>query len=144
VRCRRRLRERVFRLAEGTLSLVEPILFEQRAPEHQSRIADLLDQVFAPVEDPQRVPGLLLRLQRVAGAQVHLRHRRDGGSGVVIPTDLERGGERLLQVVDRLLGPAEQELDPAKVVVQPGDVALLGQHLELRLRLLAYVRASTQ
>jgi hypothetical protein len=54
----------------------------------------------------------------------------------VLHADLERGRERLLEVLDRLLGPAEQELETAKVVVQPADVALFGERLVLRLRLL--------
>ena len=88
----------------------------------------------------ERVERLLLRALRVAGAQMHLRERRDGRRRVLVAADLERDRERVLQVLDRLLGLAEQELDAAEVVQQPADVRAVGELLVLRLRLLG-VRA---
>src|SRR5579862_1157897 len=99
MRRRRELRQRDLRLAERALGIVEPILFEQRAPEHQSRIADLVEHVLALAHDLERVERLLLRLLRIAGAEMHLRERRDRRGGVVVAADLERDGERLLQMV---------------------------------------------
>ena len=70
----------------------------------------------------------------VAGAQMDLRERRDRLRRVVVASDLERDRERVLQTLDRLLGLAEQELEPTEVVQQPADVRAVGELLVLRLR----------
>ncbi len=56
--------------------------------------------------------------------------------GVLVATDLERDGERMLEVLDRLVRLAEQELDPSEVVQKPADVGAVGELLVLHLRLL--------
>jgi hypothetical protein len=71
---------------------------------------------------------------------VDLRERGDGTSGVRVVADLERGGERVLEVLDRLVGVAEQEVDGAEVVQQLADVRAVGDLLVVGLRLLG-VRA---
>ena len=72
----------------------------------------------------------------VAGAQVDLRERGDRLGRIVVATDLERDRERMLQVLDRPLGLAEQEVEPAEVVQEPADVGAVGELLVLRLCLL--------
>ena len=91
-------------------------------PEDEPRVADLVDAVLAPVEPAQRVARVLLGRDRIAGPQVHLRERRHDRRHVVVVAVLERDGERLLEALDRPVGLAEQELEPAEVVEQPADV----------------------
>ena len=67
---------------------------------------------------------------------MHLGERRDGRRGLFVAPELERDRERLLEVLDRHLGLAEQELEAAEVVQQPADVGAVGELLVLRLRLL--------
>src|SRR3954462_12625591 len=69
---RRKLVEARLGGRELRLRLLEPVLLEQRAPEHELRVADLVEQVDAGVEQLERVPRLLLREHGVAGAEVHL------------------------------------------------------------------------
>src|SRR5579884_4514243 len=115
--CRRELAHR----------LVDASLLEQRAPEHEVRVAALVDVVVAVVEDRQRVPRLLLGELRRAAAQVHLCKRRDRLRGVGVVAELERQGERVLEVRDRGLRLAEQEAQPAEVVERPrGELAVAG------------------
>src|SRR3954454_18630049 len=87
---------------ERRLRLVEAILLEQRAPEHELRVADLVDVVLEALEEEQRMPRLLLGLLDVAGAQVDLRAGRDRLAGVRVAAGLERDGDGLLQQRDRL------------------------------------------
>src|SRR5438067_2098969 len=61
---------------ECRFGLVEVVLFEQRATEHELRIADLVEVVLVALEQPERVLGLLGSLVDVTGAQVDLRERR--------------------------------------------------------------------
>ena len=134
MRDRRQLGKRLLGLAELLLGLVEPALLEQRAAEHELRVADLVEHVVAAAENLERVPRLLLGRAVVAGAQVHLRERRDRGRRVLVASDLERDREGVLQMLDRLLGLAEQELEPAEVVQQAADVDAVGELLVLVLR----------
>ena len=84
--------------------------------------------------------GLLLGLLDVAGAEMNLRERRDGRGRLLVAPELERDREGLLEVLDRDLGLAEQELDRAEVVHQPADVRAVGELFVLRLGVLG-VRA---
>ena len=54
--------ERALAGLERLLGLVEPVLLEQRAAEHELGVADLVDLVDAVAEQLQRVARLLLRL----------------------------------------------------------------------------------
>ena len=63
---------------ERRLGLVEPVLLEQRAAEHELRAADLVEVVLAAVEQPERMPRLLLglrRRRRCAGGSARARRR---------------------------------------------------------------------
>jgi hypothetical protein len=53
---------------------------------------------------------------------MHLRERRDGLRSVLVVADLERDRERVLQVLDRVTGLAQQELETAEVVEETADV----------------------
>src|SRR4051794_25836595 len=136
MRGRRQLCERVFRPRKLVFRLVEASLLEERAAEHDARVPDLVEHVVALADDLQGVQRLLLGALDVAGAQVDLRERRDGGRDLFVAAGLERHRDRMLEVLDRLLRLAEQELEAAEVVEQPRDVRAVGQLLVLRLRLL--------
>src|SRR6516162_8753196 len=56
VRGGRELRECIFRLGQRRLGLVEPPLLEQRAPEHEPRVAELVDAILASFQAPERTP----------------------------------------------------------------------------------------
>src|SRR6266511_5404648 len=58
--------------AERLFGFVEPILLQQRAPENELRIADLVQFVDSIAEQLQRVASLLLRPRDVPAAEVHL------------------------------------------------------------------------
>src|SRR5688572_14098709 len=60
-----RLRER-----EHLVGLVELALLHQRAPEHELHASDLVEEVDAAVEKPERVPRLLLRKVDLPGPQM--------------------------------------------------------------------------
>ena len=75
---------------EGDLGLVEAALLEQRAAEDEPGVADLVEHVVALADDLERVARLLLGLLDVAGAEVHLRERRDRLGRVLVAPDLER------------------------------------------------------
>src|SRR5581483_5051967 len=47
VRPRGELRERIFRLAENLFGLVQPVLLQQRAPQNEACVADLVHPVGA-------------------------------------------------------------------------------------------------
>src|SRR2546430_9013573 len=59
---------------ERVLGLVEPVLFEQGAPEHELRAPDLVQIVLVAgrLEQLEGMPRLLLRLVDIARAQVDL------------------------------------------------------------------------
>jgi hypothetical protein len=67
------LGKRLLGVVERSLGLVEPLLFEQRAPEHQLGVADLVEHVLASTDQLQCVLRLLLGPLRIACAQVDLR-----------------------------------------------------------------------
>ncbi len=69
-----------------------------------------------------------------ARAQVNLRERGDRGRRVLVAPDLERDRECVLEMLDRLLGLAEQELEAAEVVQQAADVDAVCELLVLTLR----------
>src|SRR4051794_3264780 len=64
---------------------------------------------------------------------MHLRERGHRLRRVVVMADLERDAERVLQVSLRLVGLAEQEVQPAEVVQEPADVRAIRKLLVLRL-----------
>ena len=125
--------------AERLLRLVEAVLFEQRAAEDELGVADLVDVVDAVTEQLERVAGLLLCTGDVAGAEVDLGDAVHGVRGLCVVPDLEGDADRVLQERDRLVGMAEQEVDPPEVVEQPAEVASLGDLLVQGLRALRVV-----
>ena len=58
---------------ERGLGFVEPILLQERAAEHELRVADLVDEVDAVSEELESVTRLLLCARRITGAQMDLR-----------------------------------------------------------------------
>src|SRR5215210_1609516 len=121
---------------EGLFGLFEPPLLEERAPEHELRVADLVNHVDAIAEELQGLTRLLFGALDLARAQMNLRERRDGAGGVRLAAVLEEHLERLVQLLDRLLGLPEGEVDAAEVVEDAADGCAVGDLLELRLRLL--------
>jgi hypothetical protein len=107
---------------EGCLRLVEPILLEQGAPEHELGAPDLVDVVDPTVEKLERLARLLLGQLDAAGAQVNLGKRGDRAAGVGVSSEVERDRERLLEQLHRLLGVAEQEVETTEVVRELADV----------------------
>ena len=81
--------------SSAIVGLVEPALLEQRAAEHELRVADLVDHVLAVGEQLERLARLLLGELRLAGAQVHLRERRDAAAGLDVLAEVERDAERV-------------------------------------------------
>ena len=79
---------------------------------------------------------LLLCERGVAGSEMNLRERRDGLRRVRVRSDLERGREGALQVVDGLVGLSEEEGQAAEVVEEPADALAIGHLLVQRLRAL--------
>src|SRR5439155_12132950 len=121
---------------ERVRGFLEPTLPEERAPEDELRVADLVEEVDPAVEQLERVPRLLLGEVDLVRAEVHLRERRDSLRGVRLAADLERDAEGLLQERLRLVGLAEQEVEAAEVVQQPADAPPVGELLVVRLRAL--------
>src|SRR3954454_9049884 len=113
------------------LRLVDPVLLEERATEHELRAADFVDVVLVAgcLEELERVPRLLLGLLDAAGAEVDLRERRDCLRRIGVAAGLERDAERFLQLPDRLLRVAELEVEGAEVIRQLPDVHLVGELL---------------
>jgi hypothetical protein len=77
----------------------------------------------------ERVARQLFRLLPVAEVQVHRGQRALSLRGRLDAVDLERGAERRLQVLDCLLGPAEQQVQAAEVVQDAGELAAVVQFL---------------
>src|SRR5215210_7511345 len=71
----RELLERRVGSPELLFGLVEPALLEQRAAEDELRVADLVEEVDATVEQRERMARLLLGLIDVPRAQVNLGER---------------------------------------------------------------------
>src|SRR5439155_14311172 len=76
------LLERVLCLVEHRLSFVEPTLLEQRAAEHQLRVADLVEEVLAAVQQRQCVTCVLFSDLEGPVAELDLRERRDCTRGL--------------------------------------------------------------
>jgi hypothetical protein len=57
---------------EHVLRFVEPLLLEQRATEHDLRVADLVQEVCASLEQLERVTSLLLGEVPLTRTQVNL------------------------------------------------------------------------
>src|SRR3954447_2144836 len=64
--------------------LVELALLEERTPEHELCVSDLVEVILVTLEQLERVLRLLGRLLDVAGAQVDLRERRHCLRGVLL------------------------------------------------------------
>src|SRR6187431_2296171 len=79
------------------------------------------------------MPRLLLCELRLARAQVNLREGRDDVAGIGAVADLEENPIGVLEVLDRLLGLPELEIESAEVVQELADVRLVGELLVLRL-----------
>src|SRR5262249_58087537 len=91
----RELTAALLRSREDVLGLVETPLLEQRAAEDDLRISDLVEVVDPPVEQLQRVPGLLLGQLDRPRAEVNLGERGDGVCCVDEMTELEGDSERV-------------------------------------------------
>src|SRR6185312_7541492 len=79
------------------------------------------------------MPRLLLCELRLTRAQVNLREGRDDVAGVGVVADLEENPIGVLEVLDRLVGLPQLEIESAEVVQELADVRLVGQLLVLRL-----------
>src|SRR4051812_32081456 len=109
---------------ECGLRLVEAVLLEQRAPEDELHVADLVEVVLVAgrLEELKRVTRLLLRLLDVAGAEMDLGERGDSLRRIGVAAGLEGDAECFLQEADRLVGLAEEEVQAAEVVRELADV----------------------
>ena len=116
VGARGELAQRVLGLCKRLIGFVEASLVEQRAPEHEPRVPDLVGAILAPSKPAKRMTRVLLRGDRIPGLQAHLGERRHDRRDVVVVAVLERERERLAEPVDGTLGLAEQELEPTEVV----------------------------
>src|SRR5712691_1793815 len=116
------------------LGFVEPVLFEQGTAEDDLRVADLVQEVRAPLEQLERVAGLLFGQAPVAGSEMNLCKRRDRLRCIRVATDLERNGERTLEIRDRVVGLAEQEVQAAEVVEHSAEVLAVAVRLVELLR----------
>ena len=132
----RQAREALVGGGERHLRVVEAALLGQRAAEHELRVPDLVDEVVAAGEQLERVARLRLGDVRLARAEVDLGERRDRLRRVGGGVELERGRDGTLQVLDRLLLPSEQEVEPAEVVEQPAGALAVADALEDLARLL--------
>src|SRR6266508_4056956 len=103
------LSKALLRQLKGVFRLFEALLLEERAPEHELRVADLVEVVDPPFEQGQGLAGLLLRGLGLADAEMNLGERGDGLCGIGVAADFERDAERVLEKADRLLRLAEQE-----------------------------------
>src|SRR6476646_3193793 len=106
--CRGKLCEAELSLSEDLLGFIQPLLLEQGTAEDDLRIADLVEKVRAPLEQLERMAGLLFGQAPVARSEVNLCERRNRLGCIRVAADLERNGERALQVRDRIVGLAEQ------------------------------------
>ena len=68
-----KLVEAALGVVEGLCGLLEPALLEQRPPEHELCVSDLVDHVDAIAEQLQGLARLLLGRLDLAGAQMNLR-----------------------------------------------------------------------
>src|SRR5215831_19921903 len=68
---------------------------------------------------------------------MHLSQRRDGLGRIRIAADLERDREGALEVVDRVLGLAEEIVETAQVIQQAPDVLAIAVLLVQLLRALS-------
>src|SRR5437016_503355 len=116
------LRETLLRGIENVFGLVEPTLFHQRAAEHDLRVADLVEEVLAPREELERVPGLLLGERVLLCAEMDLRERGHRLRGVRFAAGLERDREGLLQVRDGIAGLPEEVVEATEVVEHAAEI----------------------
>src|SRR4051812_49068204 len=86
------------------ISLVEPPLLEQRAPQHELRVTDLVQAVLAATQQRQRVTRLLLGGRELPPAELDLCERGHGSRRLVVPTQVDQHFESVLQVRNRLVG----------------------------------------
>ena len=103
----------------------QPPLLEERAAEDELDVADLVEEIFTPAEELERVAPCCSARSSLAGAQVHPSERGHRVAGVDVVPDLERDPEGVLQVGLGLLGLPEQEVEPAEVVQELADVGLV-------------------
>ena len=82
---------------------------------------------------------VLVGLLPLAEVQVHRRETTHRLSCIALRIDLDRDCKRCLEVLDRLLRLAEEQVQPAEVDEQPADVPFVLELLEELLRLLGVV-----
>ena len=104
----RHLLEHGVRSLETLLGLVEAAPLEQRPAEHEVRLADLVREVLAPLEQRERLARVLVGGVVVGEVQVHRREAAERLRRVRLRLGLDGQRERRLEVVDRLLRLAEQ------------------------------------
>ena len=95
--------------------LVEAVLLEQRAPEYELDVADLVECVFAAAEEVERVARLRLCELRVARAEMNLGERRDRVAGVDVVGLVEADRDRVLEVGDGLVRMPSRKLSPPRL-----------------------------
>src|SRR5512133_2644701 len=111
------------------LGFVEPLLFEQGTTEDDLRVADLVQEVGASLEQLERVARLLFGQSPIAGLQMNLCERRDRLRCIRVAANLERNGERALEIGDRIVGLAEQEVQATEVVEHAAEVLAVAVRL---------------
>src|SRR5215218_2174713 len=72
MRCGGELGERVLGFRERGVGLLVLTLLEQRAAEHEARVADFVDPIFAAAEELERMTRLARGRLVVAGPEVNL------------------------------------------------------------------------
>src|SRR6476619_6072187 len=137
VRDGRHLLEGSVRGPEALLRLVEAAPLQQRAAQHEVRLADLVEEVLAPLEERERLACMLVRRLVVAEVLVHRREAPESLRGVRLRAGLDGECERGGEMLDRLLRVAEQELQPSEVEHQATLVPCV---VELRVNLLRLQR----
>src|SRR5687768_16403211 len=103
------LLERRVRGPEALLRFLELPALHERAAEHDVRLADLVEEVVAALEQLQRVPRVLFGPIPVLEVEVHGRQAADRLRRVALRVDLDGDGEGCLQLLDRLLRLSEQQ-----------------------------------
>src|SRR6266545_888505 len=114
-------------------------LLHERAAEDDLRGADLVQKVDAALEEGQSLARETLGLLEVVQLEMDGGERPRRLRGLFLAVRVERGRVGGLQVLDRLLGLPQEEIDAAEVVQQAGEIALVIQLLVNTLRLLRIV-----
>src|SRR5690348_2457045 len=113
------------RRGEVFLGLVQAPLVHQRPTQHELRRSDVIEEVLAVLHEGERVTCLLLSRARLARHQVHVGERCNDVRRLRVAALVEQHAVRVLQMLDRLLGLAEMEVQATEVVEQTADVSLV-------------------